>query len=123
MLDMCHPPAAGATSTCQTPAAPLHPPCTSTSQTTGSKPLLDEQDLGVMFGMYDQTHKGVVTAGQADNALRTVLGAAAGAGAADPQQKLRQGEFVEYMSGVMRKATPYCQQPQAPGAAAAVSKG
>eukprot|EP00879_Flechtneria_rotunda_P004657 GHRR01004918.1.p1 GENE.GHRR01004918.1~~GHRR01004918.1.p1 ORF type:complete len:146 (+),score=57.76 GHRR01004918.1:305-742(+) len=82
---------------------------------TGTKPLLNKQDLRTMFGMFDITNRGVVTEQQANNALWTVLGSRSPAIASEQKNhhaskmQLGQNEFVDYMATALGEATPLCK--------------
>ncbi|GIL84998.1 hypothetical protein Vretimale_9841 [Volvox reticuliferus] len=78
---------------------------------TGTSTLITEQDLDTMFGMFDITKRGVVTAEQANRALQVILGPSADlseVGVASGA-KLSKGEFVDAMAQALKRASPYKQ--------------
>ncbi len=66
--------------------------------------------LQAMFGMFDITKRGTVTALQADKALKTILGPTASLDPAglqrEPMSTLSLSEFVESMSKALASAVP-----------------
>ncbi|GLC33254.1 EF-hand calcium-binding domain-containing protein 10 [Pleodorina starrii] len=81
------------------------------AKVTGTSALITEQDLEIMFGMFDITKRGVVTAEQANRALQVILGPSADlaeVGIAS-SAKLSKGEFVDAMSQALKRASPYKQ--------------
>jgi hypothetical protein len=78
----------------------------------GNKPLLNMQDLAVVFGMLDVTKRGAVSEQEAHATLRTVLGAAAAGAAAQPgaaTAALDAGAFTQFMTQALAAATPLCK--------------
>ena len=76
---------------------------------TGAQPLLSKEDLHTMFAMFDLTHRGAVTAEQANAALRSALGPSADlrdvgveAGAI-----LTLERFTSAMQQALQAAVPY----------------
>uniref|UniRef100_A0A061R101 EF-hand domain-containing protein n=1 Tax=Tetraselmis sp. GSL018 TaxID=582737 RepID=A0A061R101_9CHLO len=70
------------------------------------KPLLTLEDLEAMFGMFDITHREVVSVQQANEAIKTILGPTADLRVSshlDSRKTLNKDEFVR----VMRKALEY----------------
>ncbi|GIL53691.1 hypothetical protein Vafri_9327 [Volvox africanus] len=81
------------------------------AKVTGTSTLITEQDLDTMFGMFDITKRGVVTAEQANRALQVILGPSADlseVGVAS-SAKLSKVEFVDAMSQALKRASPYKQ--------------
>lgn len=77
---------------------------------TGTKPLLNQQDLATMFGMFDITNNGTVTKQQANNALRTVLGPQAAVNTpSGAERHFNKEEFVSYMKEQLANSTHYSQ--------------
>ncbi|KAG2491371.1 hypothetical protein HYH03_010369 [Edaphochlamys debaryana] len=82
------------------------------AKVAGTTSLINEQDLDTMFGMFDITKRGVVTAEQATRALQVILGPSADlkeVGVA-PTAKLTKEQFVSAMSEALTRASPYRQQ-------------
>lgn len=84
-----------------------------TMQTQGAKPLLEENDVQTMFGMFDVTQQGVLTKQQAFNAVRASLGARhpivahlAPHDAGDTQTLLNKDGFTIYVQSALTKASP-----------------
>jgi hypothetical protein len=81
-------------------------------QSHGAKPLLDKSDVNAIFGMFDVTHRGLLTKQQAFRAVKTVLGPqhkvvqALGDDANDDQTMMAREHFVEYVSGALVEAMP-----------------
>lgn len=80
----------------------------------GTPTLINEVDLEAMFGMFDLTKRGVLTAEQAGRALKVVLGPGADLGevGVKPGASLTKDEFVSSMSAALRRARPYKLQAQ-----------
>lgn len=76
---------------------------------TGTPSLLTKEDLDTMFGMFDVTKRGVISAEQANAALRSVLGPAADLSRVkvSANQQLRRDEFVDAMLEALKLAVPY----------------
>ena len=62
-----------------------------------------------MFGMFDVTKKGVITAEQANAALKSIMGPAADLRRVDvePDAVLRKEQFVDAMHKALTAAAPY----------------
>ncbi len=78
---------------------------------SGTSTLITDQDLETMFGMFDITKRGVVTAEQANRALQVILGPSADlaeVGIASTA-KLAKADFVEAMAQALKRASPYKQ--------------
>ncbi|KXZ50907.1 hypothetical protein GPECTOR_14g154 [Gonium pectorale] len=75
----------------------------------GTSPLITESDLETMFGMFDITKRGVVSAEQATRALQVILGPSADLADVDvkPGDQLTRSAFVAAMSAALKRATPY----------------
>ncbi|KAG2438174.1 hypothetical protein HXX76_005781 [Chlamydomonas incerta] len=78
----------------------------------GTAPLINEQDLETMFGMFDITKRGTVTAEQANRALQVILGPAADLAevGVKPGSNLTKDQFVSSMAHALKRASPYRQQ-------------
>jgi hypothetical protein len=76
---------------------------------TGTPPLLTKQDLETMFGMFDITKKGVITAQQANAALKSILGPAADLSRVDVPRDafLKKDEFVDCMHRALHQSAAY----------------
>lgn len=76
---------------------------------TGLEPLLSRTDVSTMFRMFDVTNRGSVSAGQAQNALRTIIGKDV---KLEGEQKnstsqLTPEKFVDAMYGTLEKVNPF----------------
>lgn len=80
-----------------------------TVKVVGTTPLLTKEDLETMFGMFDVTKRGVISAEQANAALKSVLGPAADLSRVNvsPTAQLRKDEFVEAMLEALKLSAPY----------------
>lgn len=78
---------------------------------TGTKPLINREDLDAMFGMFDVVKRGVITCDQANNALRSILGPSVtlqSMGVAEGAN-LTKEQFVDNMEAALRENVPYRQ--------------
>lgn len=75
----------------------------------GTPPLLTESDLATMFHMFDVTNRGTVTAEQANNALRSILGPSGDLKdvGVDPDSNLTKDMFVKSMGDAIKRALAY----------------
>ena len=81
------------------------------AKTGGTSPLVDATDLDTMFGMFDVVGRGVISSGQGDAALRSVLGAGASLEAVgvEPGSVLTKDKFVDAMGRAIAANVPYKQ--------------
>jgi hypothetical protein len=79
-----------------------------TVKATGVVPIIGEQDLDTMFAMFDITKRGVVSAQQANAALKTILGPQADLSSVgvNPSKLLGKGEFISVMTKAMKQVMP-----------------
>jgi hypothetical protein len=73
----------------------------------GTPPLLTAVDFETMFGMFDITNRGVITAEQATSALKNLLGKGASLCLPEGKQFLLKEEFVTAMDAAMKDSAPY----------------
>lgn len=76
---------------------------------TGTPALINDQDLDTMFGMFDLTKRGSLTADQANRALKVILGPSADLAevGVQPNAMLDKPQFVASMSAALRRAIAY----------------
>ena len=75
---------------------------------SGTQPLISKDDLATMFGMFDVVKRGTITAEQANNALRSILGNSAQL-EMEPNAHLSQQQFVDVMHKALSESVPYRQ--------------
>jgi hypothetical protein len=76
---------------------------------TGTPALINDQDLDTMFGMFDLTKRGSLTADQANRALKVILGPSADLAevGVQPNAVLDKQQFVTSMSAALQRSIAY----------------
>lgn len=80
---------------------------------TGVEPLLSRTDVSTMFRMFDVTNRGSVSAGQAQNAIRTIIGKDV---KLEEEQQSSAGQltpekFVDAIYSTLEKDNPFTKPP------------
>mmetsp|Transcript_6805 Transcript_6805/g.17374 ORF Transcript_6805/g.17374 Transcript_6805/m.17374 type:complete len:132 (-) Transcript_6805:264-659(-) len=73
-------------------------------------PMINADDLRAMFGMFDITHREVISVAQANAALKTVLGPDADITSeslwGSETKMMKKDDFVKYMGKALQEAVP-----------------